>query len=94
MVDTRMMSEEEVKAEKYRKHFDKMVRYFSSYVKLFIANLNNKTILFNLWNTHFASLIKITQYAETRSSIYRLVRKSIERTYVNMVRDSKAENLK
>ena len=63
MIDTRMMSEEEVKIEKYRKHFEKMVSYFSKYVKLFLANLNKNDFLFNLWNTHFSSLIKITQYA-------------------------------
>jgi hypothetical protein len=63
MIDTRMMSEEEVKTEKYRKHFDKMVAYFAKYVRLFEANLSNPPFLSTLWHTHFSSLISITQYA-------------------------------
>jgi hypothetical protein len=39
MIDTKMMSEEEVKAEKYRKHFEKMVSYFTKYIQLFMVNI-------------------------------------------------------
>lgn len=90
MIDTKMMSEEEVKAEKYRKHFEKMIRYFTKFVGFFIVNLSNDSFLFNLWNLHFASFINITKYAETRVPIYGLVRKSIERAYINMVKSAKA----
>jgi hypothetical protein len=41
LIDTRMMSEEEVKTEKFRKHFEKMIRYFTKYTQFFVANLHN-----------------------------------------------------
>jgi len=66
-----------------------MVNYFTKYVKLCIVNLSNDKFLFNLWNTHFSSLINITKYAETRAPIYGLVRGSIERTYINIVKSAK-----
>ncbi len=41
MIDTKMMSEEEVKTEKFRKHFEKMIIYFTKYTQIFIANSKN-----------------------------------------------------
>ncbi len=50
MIDTRMMSEEEVKTEKFRKHFEKMITYLTKYTHLFIANVKNEPFLFKLWS--------------------------------------------
>lgn len=61
-----------------------MVFYFTNYINLCIANLKDEQFLYQLWMEHFSEIINITQYAETRIPIYRLVRLTIERTMVNI----------
>lgn len=61
-----------------------MVFYFTNYINLCIANLKDEQFLYQLWMEHFSEIINITQYAETRVPIYRLVRLTIERTMVNI----------
>lgn len=61
-----------------------MVLYFSNFISICISNVKNEQFLYQLWMDHFSEIINITQYAETRIPIYRLVRLTIERTMLNI----------
>lgn len=61
-----------------------MIYYFNKYMQLCVQNITDSQFLFNLWNLHFSSIIRITKYAETRVAIFGLVNKSIEKTYSNI----------
>ncbi len=66
-----------MKAERFRKHFEKMFHYYESYIKIIVSNVKKDSFLLNIWNNHFNSIIKITQYPEARMPVFILVRKSI-----------------
>jgi hypothetical protein len=54
-----------------------MLHYYSNYLNLIVSNIKSNDLLLNIWNIHFNSIIKITQYPEARLPIYILVKKSI-----------------
>lgn len=54
-----------------------MFHYYESYIKLIVSNIKKDSFLLNIWNNHFSSIIKITQYPEARMPVFILVRKSI-----------------
>ena len=49
MLDVKMMSEDEVKEEKYRQHFEKMLLYFEKLVNLILRNIQNNQFMENVW---------------------------------------------
>ena len=49
MLDAKMMSEDEVKEEKYRQHFEKMLLYFEKLVNLILRNMQNSSFMEQIW---------------------------------------------
>lgn len=62
-IEAKMMSEQEVKEEKYREHFMKMVRLFDLVVAHFLNNFNNHELLTQLWKRLIKKLLTITMHA-------------------------------
>ena len=71
-----MMSEEEVREEKYREHFAKMVRVFDLVVEHFLATFNNHQLLVALWQDLMQPLLSTTVYPSHRLNIHRMVKQS------------------
>lgn len=70
------MSEQEVKQQKYREHFMKMVKLFDRIVHHFLFSFNDHELLNTLWHKHMKSILGITCHPEHRHSIMKLVKKS------------------
>ena len=60
--EVKMMSEQEVKEEKYRRHFLKMVALFDKIVSLFLNTLIDHDLLIKLWQKNLKSILAITKY--------------------------------
>ena len=78
-----MMSEQEVKEEKYKLHFLKMLEYFNKITELVLENIGNESFLKDIWKQNFNGLINITKFPEHRLNIYKLIKRSCERTSWN-----------
>ena len=78
MLDVKMMSEDEVKEEKYRQHFEKMLLYFDKLVNLILRNVQNNKFLEHVWKENFDNLIGIVRFPHHRIPIYRIVKMSCE----------------
>jgi len=74
--EVKMMSEQEVKEEKYRKHFLKMASLFDKIVLLFLNTLRDHNLLNKLWQANLKNILFITKYPEHRLSILKLIKRS------------------
>jgi len=74
--EIKMMSEQEVKADKYRQHFLKMLSFFDKIVKKLLFSLNTHSLICNLWQHNLKSILTVTKYPEHRLSIQKLIKKS------------------
>jgi hypothetical protein len=71
-----MMSEQEVKADKYRQHFLKMLAFFDKIVNKLLDSLNKHSLICSLWQHNLKSILTVTKYPEHRISIQKLIKKS------------------
>lgn len=71
-----MMSEQEVKEEKYRHHFLKMLSIFDKIVGKLLGTLSNHTIVGKLWQCHLKSILAVTKFPTHRLSVQKLVTRS------------------
>ena len=78
MLDVKMMSEDEVKEEKYRQHFDKMLHYFGKLVDMILRSINEPNFIEHIWEINFNSLIHIVRFPDHRNYIFRIVKYSCE----------------
>ena len=78
MMDVKMMSEDEVKEEKKRQHFDKMLLYFRKLVNLILRNIQEESFIQHLWKINFHPLIHIVEFPDHRIEIYKIVKYSCE----------------
>ena len=69
-----------------------MFLYFSKYVNLILNNARVKGFLFKIWNEHFTEIINITQYPEARTSVYVLVKRSMERIALELEEEDSKVN--
>ena len=76
IIETKMMSEEEVKEEKYNVHFLKMVRLFDLISDSFLNNFNDHALLTSLWKNLMKKILGVTNHPEHRLSVLKLVKKS------------------
>ena len=74
--EVKMMSEQEVKEEMYRKHFLKMASLFDKIVLLFLNTLRDHNLLNKLWQANLKNILFITKYPEHRLSILKLIKRS------------------
>lgn len=74
--EVKMMSEQEVKEEKYHKHFLKMLAVFDKITAKLLVTLNSHQLVSDLWRANLKSILAVTKFPEHRLSVQKLVKRS------------------
>jgi hypothetical protein len=74
--EVKMMSEQEVKEEKYHRHFMKMLAIFDKITAKLLATLNSHPLICRLWSEHLKSILAVTKFPEHRLSVQKLIKRS------------------